>query len=325
MKIEQKLLNIISKKGATTIDSLVAQLNISRQYAHIIVKKLVEKGVLLKMGTAPHVFYSLNNNIVSSIKSVIPYYKEQFLNEHFLIVDALGNKLQGLNAMQYWCDNQKLPLEKTIDEFITTRKNYLSFYNQEHLIDGLKKLQTTKGIGELGVDELYYLDFYAIERFGKTHLGCLMHYAKQGQNKKLMKTIVSEIKNRVDNFIIQHQVDSILYVPPTIKRKVQIMDYFEKELQLNLPKISIKKINNEIVIPQKALSKLFERVANAKNTFFVPDQKKYNRVLIIDDAIGSGATINEIALKLKANKIAKHIIGMAVTGSYKGFEVISEI
>ncbi|MBC7655102.1 MAG: hypothetical protein H7098_11610, partial [Oligoflexus sp.] len=100
MKIEQKLIGIISKKGATTIDSLVTQLNISRQYAHIIVKKLIERGTLKKMGTPPHVFYSVDNSITSSIKIVIPYQKELFLNEHFLLVDALGNKLQGLNAMQ---------------------------------------------------------------------------------------------------------------------------------------------------------------------------------------------------------------------------------
>ncbi len=40
------------------------------------------------------------------------------------------------------------------------------------------------------------LDFYAIERFGKTHLGTLMHYAKQGQNKLLMKRIAEEIKQK---------------------------------------------------------------------------------------------------------------------------------
>lgn len=41
---------------------------------------------------------------------------------------------------------------------------------------------------------------------------------------------------------------------------------------------------------------------NAKNTFYIPLQKKYHHVLILDDAIGSGATINEIALKLKEKK-----------------------
>ena len=75
----------------------------------------------------------------------------------------------------------------------------------------------------------------------------------------------------------------------------------------------------------KALSKIFERVTNARKTFYVPEQVSYERILIIDDAIGSGATINEIAIKIRDKGIAKKIIGLAITGSYKGFEVISEL
>jgi predicted amidophosphoribosyltransferase len=193
------------------------------------------------------------------------------------------------------------------------------------LIDGLEKLKNTKDIGAIGVDELYYLDFYAIERFGKTNLGCLMHYAKQGQNKQLMKTIADEVRNRLFHFIELHKIDAILFVPPTIPRKVQIMSTLEKLLQLDLPTVNVRKVSNAIAVPQKALSKLYERVANARNTFVVLEKKKFKKVLILDDAIGSGATINEIAKKLKDKKIAQHIVGLAITGSYKGFEVISEL
>jgi predicted amidophosphoribosyltransferase len=84
-------------------------------------------------------------------------------------------------------------------------------------------------------------------------------------------------------------------------------------------------VSNAIAVPQKALSKLYERVANARNTFVVLEKKKYKNILILDDAIGSGATINEIAKKIKDKKVAKHTIGLAITGSYKGFEVISEL
>ena len=324
MKIKDKLVKLIQKNGATSVDTLTDKLNVSRQYVHQLVKQLVEENVLTKIGTAPQVFYNLAQ--ISAIDTdLISYENELFLKAHFLLVDALGNKLNGLDAMKYWCSNQQLPLSKTVDEFVQTRNKYLAFYNKEYLIDGYAKLQHTKGIGEIGVDELYYLDFYAIERFGKTHLGCLMHYAKQGQNKNLMKIIVDEIKNRLQNYIVKNEIDALLYVPPTIKRKVQIMDYIAKGLAFDLPQITVKKVSNEIVIPQKALSKLFERVANAKNTFVIPAQKKYNKILIIDDAVGSGATINEIALKVKKQKIAKYIVGMSITGSYKGFEIISEL
>ncbi|MEP7197700.1 MAG: hypothetical protein ABI851_14365 [Saprospiraceae bacterium] len=326
MKSAEKLLQFIQKNGPSSIDELSIFSNFSRQYIHRLINKMVEGGELLKMGQAPKVFYSttpLEDDVNSN--KVIPYQTELFLQEHFLLIDALGTKKEGLEAMSYWCQNQNLPLSKTIDEFISTRNKYLSHYNKEHLIDGLSKLKHTSGLGLIGMDELYYLDYYTIERFGKTRLGTLMHYAKQGQNKNLIKIIASEIKNRLHNLIISKEIDAIAYIPPTIQRKIQFITELEKQINFDLPKLTISKISNEIVIPQKALSKLFERVLNAQNTFVIPNQKKYNRVLLIDDAVGSGATMNEISKKLKAKKIARHIIGIAITGSYKGFEVLSEL
>lgn len=325
MKTDERILRLLQKKGAVSVDVLSDNLNISRQYLHRKLKEMLEQHEVIKMGEAPHVFYSAAQKNKTETAELVPYEKEQFLNQHFMLIDALGNQLSGLAAMKYFTSNQKLTLLKTIDEFIDTRKKYLAFYNSEYLINGLEKLQNTKDIGAIGVDELYYLDFYAIERFGKTNLGCLMHYAKQGQNKLLMKKIADEIRNRLLHFIQLHQIDAVLFVPPTIPRKVQIMSALEKLLQLNLPTISIRKVNNAIAVPQKALSKLYERVANARNTFVLLEKKRYKNVLILDDAIGSGATINEIAKKLKDKKIAQHIVGLAITGSYKGFEVISEL
>jgi len=325
MKTDEKILRVLQKNGAVSIDNLSVILKISRQYLHRKLKEMLEQGRVIKMGEAPHVFYSVASKNDDEKFEMVSYEKEQFLNQHFMIIDALGNQLSGLAAMKYFTSNQHLPLLKTIDEYIETRKKYLSFYNDEHLINGLEKLKTTKDIGAIGVDELYYLDFYAIERFGKTNLGCLMHYAKQGQNKQLMKKIADEIRNRLLHFIQLHQIDAVLFVPPTIPRKVQIMSTMEKLLNLGLPTINVRKVSNAIAVPQKALSKLYERVANARNTFVVLEQKKYKNLLILDDAIGSGATINEIAKKVKDKKVAQHVVGLAITGSYKGFEVISEL
>ncbi len=308
-----------------TVHDLADALGVSRQYVHRVLAELEDDNLILKNGTPPRVVYVLAGTQPLENNTMISFEQETFLKQHFLLIDALGNFLEGLSAMKYWCSKQQLPLNKTIEEYVLTRTKYLNFYNEHHLIDGLEKLQNTKGIGNIGVDALFYLDFYAIERFGKTRLGTLMHYAKQGQNKSLMKLIVAEIHQRVQNFIDANQVDAVLFVPPTISRKVQIMDVIEKLLHLDLPKVQVQKIKGNIVVPQKALSKIFERVENAKSTFYAPKQKSYKHVLIIDDAIGSGATINEIALKLKANNFAGRITGLAITGSYKDFEVISEL
>jgi len=93
-----------------------------------------------------------------------------------------------------------------------------------------------------------------------------------------------------------------------------------------LPIINLQKIKTELIIPQKTLSKIEDRVENASQTIMVNDTRSYKNILLIDDAVGSGATINETAKKLREKKIAKNkIFGLAITGSFKGFEVISEI
>ncbi|PCI98978.1 MAG: hypothetical protein COB15_04765 [Flavobacteriales bacterium] len=38
-----------------------------------------------------------------------------------------------------------------------------------------------------------------------------------------------------------------------------------------------------------------------------------------------GSTLNQIAEKIKTKKIAKKVIGLAVVGSFKGFDVITDI
>ena len=325
MKTRDLILKLLNEQAQITVHDLSLKLRVSRQFVHRLLNELNDEGSLEIVGKPPRVYYMLKPKTNTAYVSELTIEEEQFLKQHFLLVDPLGNLLEGLEAMNYWCEKQGLPIQKTIAEYIETRKRYLAYYNKEHLIDGTEKLINTKGMQKIGVDKIYYIDFYAIERFGKTRLGTLMHYAKQGQNKTLMKQIVAEIRQRVFRLMDEMKIEAVLFVPPTIDRKVQIMKVLQKLLNIGKPSLKIEKIKSPIVVPQKALSKIFERITNAKNTFYVPEQTAYHRILLIDDAIGSGATINEIALKIRDKKIAKEIIGLSITGSYEGFEVISEL
>ena len=48
-------------------------------------------------------------------------------------------------------------------------------------------------------------------------------------------------------------------------------------------------------------------------------------MLLIDDAVGSGATLNQTACKIKERNVSKKVIGLSIIGSAKGFDVISEV
>ena len=140
-----------------------------------------------------------------------------------------------------------------------------------------------------------------------------------------MKILVAEIKNKVTLILQQQAADAVCFVPPTIRREMQIMKYLQQHLNISLPVINIKKVSGLIPVPQKSLNKLEERISNAQKTFIVSDTRKFKTVALIDDAVGSGATLNEITKKMKDKKVAEKIIGIAVTGSFKGFDVITDL
>ena len=92
-----------------------------------------------------------------------------------------------------------------------------------------------------------------------------------------------------------------------------------------MPKIKIQKIIGLIPIPQKSLSKLQERINNANHSFSIQSEVNFKNLLLIDDAVGSGTTMNEIAGKIKWLNQNIHITGLAIVGSFKGFDVITDV
>ncbi len=53
--------------------------------------------------------------------------------------------------------------------------------------------------------------------------------------------------------------------------------------------------------------------------------QSFKRLLLIDDAVGSGSTLNQIAAKIKKSGVAEHITGLAIVGSFKEFDVITDV
>ena len=140
-----------------------------------------------------------------------------------------------------------------------------------------------------------------------------------------MKIMMEMVSGRIKTFLEFHNADAVGFVPPTIRREVQIMKFIQNQLNLPLPIIDIKKVSGIIPVPQKSLAKLEERIRNAKNTFVAMDRRSYDHVILIDDAVGSGSTFNEIAAKIKKKGIARKVTGLAVVGSFKGFDVITDV
>jgi len=106
------------------------------------------------------------------------------------------------------------------------------------------------------------------------------------------------------------------------------MAELKKGLNLNIPLLSIEKITkakDQVAVQQKTLKKKEERIENAKNTIYINDQRAFENVLLVDDFIGSAATLNQVAKKIKEKKLSDTVFGLGLTSSIKGFEVIKEV
>lgn len=318
----QRILNYIEQNKQVRPKLMEDHFGLSRQAIHKQLRKLEEANLINKIGTPPKVYYFIPNIIQSEVKIHFTPKINEFIEKNYLYITPLGILKPGIAGFLEWCKARHQAPEKAAEDYVKTVKKYQA-HEKNGLINGLIKAKST--FEKLYLDELFYLDFYSIERFGKTKLGQLLLYAKQSQNKAFIKNLTVQIEPKIKQLIRDFNVDAVCFVPPTVKREVQLMNEFERLLQVNLPSIRAIKVSNIIPIPQKTLNKLEDRIENAKRTIVVSENRKYKNVLLIDDAVGSGATLNETAHQLKDRRIAKKVIGLAITGSFKGFDVISEV
>lgn len=322
MNTSETIIKYIEAHKRVTAKELVDFLSLTKQAVFRQLSDLITEGKLTKIGKPPRVFYLLAEEKKEIGTLHLDKRIEKIIQDNFLVITASGERKDGMEGFVFWCQKTNQSIEKNAVEYVKTLNKYDSF-KKNGVIEGMDKLKAT--FNEIGLDNVLYLDFYSIEKFGKTRLGQLLLYAKQSQDKVLMRELAKDLKPKIDEIIKEYKIDGIGFIPPTVKREVQFMKELEKNLHEHVRKVSIVKVKTEVIVPQKTLNKLSDRVENAKNTIIVDEKGIFENVLLIDDAIGSGATLNETALQIKQKGIAKKVIGLSITGSFKGFDVISEV
>jgi len=322
-----RIVSYIRTNGQAQVKDLVGHLGIGPVAIHRHLKRLVEIGQLAKAGTPPKVFYRL----AAAIAEEHPTKDRRttdLLDKYYAYVDPTGQLLTGLTGFITWAKNvgKQDQINSLLIRYIKDRQEANQFITPRSWIDAAANVAKSFP-ADMHLDGVYYLDFYSLPTFGKTRLGSLMLYAKQSENKPLIWQTAEESRPVLSALLAHLQVEAVGFVPHSILRKVQFLKEFSKKLNLNLPTLSIiKAYPGRIRVAQKTLGKLEERITNARETIFVENPgRRYSRVLLIDDAVGSGATLNETAKKLKVMGIAKQVYGFAVVGSLKGFDIIREV
>lgn len=331
----QPILDAMKTQKYWGVTELAEYLGKHRNLIHRYFKVLVETGKVKKTWTGVHVKYSLvdwvdaevTNSIVTEWFS-FSYTQSVLLDRFFAKISPTGELLTGKEWFVVWCTSKWLdPKEKIISfveiaQYLETQKNECGL------------LSVTKAFHEkvdwAVIDELWYADQYKRMEFGRGKLAEITFFAKDTQNKWLLEKSISMMKHQLECLISTWNFDAIAFTPHSRDRKIQLLQFLKKNINTSwLQEIELVKYAPFwVIVPQKSLKTRKERIQNAKNTILIQDQKeakKYNRVLLIDDFVGSWATLNETAKKLK-NLWIKHVTWFAFVGNMNlTYEVIREI
>lgn len=324
----ENIVGYIRTNKQARVAQLIRVFGISGVAIHKQLKKLVDDGVLAKVGSAPQVFYVLAKKTRKPVSVNINSAARKLIDRHYLYISPQGELKYGSNGLARWAENtgQGKNVASLAQAYVRTWQEYHKYRNRHGWVEATGKL--TKTFENSYMDKLFYADFYSLSQFGKTKLGALVLYAKQSQSRQLAVEICEQIKQLVADIIKTYKIEAIGFIPPSIPRQVQLMKEMEVCLQFGLPRVSlIKTRTGQVIVAQKTLEKLPERIANARDTIFVKEANlTYRRILLIDDAVGSGASMNETAKKIK-QLLPKNgqVIGFAPVGSMKDFEVLREV
>jgi len=244
------IIKYIQSHRQASVHELTSVLNITRAAVHRQLNKLIAEDNIQKIGKPPKVYYRMK--IVSQIEEIHKVDKEiiDFINKNYLYISPTGEALEGWEGFIVWCNKTNQDPIKTSNEYIATL-NKFDKYKKNGVIDGMPKMKDT--FKKVYLDKLFYLDFYSIERFGKTKLGQMLLYAKQSQNRTLISQLINHIKPEIMKIVKRQNIEGVLFIPPTVKREVQFMRELEKKLRLPLRILDVNKIKTDIIVPQKTL------------------------------------------------------------------------
>jgi uracil phosphoribosyltransferase len=300
---------------------------VSRQYVQ---KLLAKHGDLFTVtGLGPNRFYKLRENVGDPSISVDDHAINNankdiniVIDNNFYSLTPLGEELIGLAGFVKWCNERNFDIE-------SKKKEYASIINKYYPkglsrpIDFTNKLKSA--FNELALKRVWSVDYYNFEILGKTKLGNQVMIAKQTGDEATTKELVDLTNDAFKGICDKHKIEAVAFVSPTIQRQQQIMNRLDSGLDNTVPRVKIFKVGARILIAQITLKSIKDRILNAEQTFIVESPKNYDSVLIIDDALGSGATLNEIAKQMINKGIAKHCYGLVLVASPSGYEVIGDV
>ena len=320
------ILDLLEKKDYAPRD-LQEALGISLQSIYRHLKDLCDGGYIEKFGKTPRVFYRFVRRPQIVVKSPL-------IDRHFLFKDPVGNVHSGVEAFLLWSQNnlKKYSLKEKVHLYEQCVRDVKDLQKKEGVFSLEGKLEDFhKQTGEeVCLQDVVCAVPYAFPDFGKTKESILLSITKDGsrQGEVFGEQLVSHFLPVLLEYAKKGKFDAVAFVPPSASRMFQLMYMLRKRFSTvsDLPIIAVGKQHGDVPQQQKHLGRIVDRLKNADRTFYVrPVKQSYDAVLLVDDFVGSGATMNQVAKKLIRQGAARKVWGIGIVGVRKGFKVVKKV
>ena len=330
------ILDILSQGQEFSAWEISEHLWKSRQLVHKYLKQLINEWKIKKVGKTPHAKYRLLQESSDKTdyweletREIVPldYKTTKILEEAFFKFSPTWEKLTWVDWIVEWLQERNNNVHSSITEYLRLHTYFESQKDDCWMLHAEQSFWKHFEINYL--EQVLYADQYIYWQFWRWKLSELAYYGKQLQDKNLISESIKIILPKLKCIISRWSFDAIAITPWSVKRENQILKILQKKLWvLKLPFVNVIKYSQSwILIPQKSLKKSEDRIKNAKSTIFIDDRHiwNYKKVLLIDDFVGSGATLNETAKKLK-DEWVQEVVGFVFVGNTDlQYEVIYEI
>ena len=312
---KEKVLMLLRNHDALRPMEMAHLLKVSTTTVHTTLRELLTEGYLIRSGSRPQVLYRLATDISESIQ------------KSFLYKTNLGGVLFGMEGFKEWV---KEKFDKySFAEKVTAYEKAYTEYCKERKGGFLLEAKIMAVATLPSFDSLRCLDLYNLKienEQKRTKEAVLLEVGKGDGSPKKLETLlgdyISSSISDINEFIKKNKIDAVAFVPPTKKRKVQVMRLLEKEFErwnvYKIKCIAIKRHFENSSLPrqeQKNISSVKGRIENAKATYHVVNLgTTYKKVLLVDDLVGSGATMNEVVRKLKESGTTKEVHCLGLVG-----------